>query len=184
VSLKTAVAKKNIMTTENKPIHEGQGYHKLKDKTTVGEILETATAFEQTAFAFYTALKDKVSKRLRPLVQELADEEKRHVELFQGLSQYPEVPAQMAELIKTPPSDHRFSDYIQTPQLSALPDDQAILQYALGREQAAIEQYSALADETPAGPIQELFRCLAHEELTHKNELEKRYYELVHSGGV
>jgi hypothetical protein len=131
VSLKTTFAKKNIMTTENKPVHEGQGYHKLKDKTTVGEILETATAFEQTAFAFYTALKDKVSKRLRPFVQELADEEKRHVELFQGLSKNPQVPAHMAELIKTPPSDHRFSDYIQTPQLSALPLYHLIIVYQL-----------------------------------------------------
>ncbi|RKZ37863.1 MAG: hypothetical protein DRQ49_06065 [Gammaproteobacteria bacterium] len=64
---------------------------------------------------------------------------KRHVELFQGLKQHP----QFSEQIKTPPSDHRFSDYVQTPKLSDLPDNQGILQYALGREQAAIEQYSA-----------------------------------------
>ena len=33
----------------------------------------------------------------------------------------------------------------------------AILQYALGREQAAIGQYSVLAKVTPAGPIWDLF---------------------------
>lgn len=172
------------MTTATKPVHEGEGYRELKEKTTIGEILETATSFEQTAFNFYSALKDKISKNMRPFVQELADEEKRHWELFQKLSQNPQVPAQLAESIKTPPSDHRFSDYIQAPELGELPDDQAILQYALGREQAAMEQYSSLAEETPAGPIQDLFRYLSQEELAHKNELEKRYYEIVHSGGV
>lgn len=172
------------MTTATKPVQEGEGYRELKEKTTIGEILETATSFEQTAFNFYNALKDKIGKNMRPFVQELADEEKRHWELFQKLSQNPQVPAQLAELIKTPPSDHRFSNYIQAPKLSEFPDDQAILQYALGREQAAMEQYASLAEQAPAGPIQDLFRYLSQEELAHKNELEKRYYEIVHSGGV
>jgi len=167
-----------------KPIHEGEGYQKLKGKTTLGEILETAISFEQTAMKFYLLLKDLTTNNLRPLIQELADEEKRHVELFQGLKQHPQFSEQIKEQIKTPPSDHRFSDYVQTPKLSDLPDDQGILQYALGREQAAIEQYSALAEVTSQGPIQDLFRYLAQEELKHKQELEKRYYELVHSGGV
>jgi rubrerythrin len=165
-------------------VDEGKGYHKLKEKRTIGDILETATAFEQTAFNFYTALKDKVSKRLRPLVQELADEEQHHIDLFQSLSNNPELENHIADFIEVPPSDHRFSDYILLPQLDDFMDDQAILQYALGREQAAMAQYATLAEETPSGPIQDLFRFLANEELEHKKELEKRYYELVHSGGV
>jgi rubrerythrin len=170
------------MTT--KPVHEGQGYHQLKEKTTIAEILETATSFEQTAMNFYTKLKDNVSNNLRPLVQELANEEKCHFDLFSNLSRNQQFSDQVKELIETPPSDHRFSDYVQTPKLSEFPDDQAVLQYAIGREQAAMEQYSTLAEETPQGAIRDLFRYLAHEELEHKKELEKRYYELVHSGGV
>ncbi len=162
----------------------GSGYRKLKEKTSLGEILQTASSFEEAAYNFYASLKDKVSKPLRPLVQELVEEEQRHYELFQELSQRPDVQSRVAEEIKTPPSDHRFSDYIQVPELGDFPDDQAILQYALGREQAAMEQYASLAEDTPAGPIQDLFRYLANEELEHKKELEKRYYALVHSGGV
>lgn len=169
------------MSTENKPISEGEGYQELKNKTTIGEILETACSFEYTAFSFYTHLEDEVSQSLRPLVQELAEEEQRHFNLFQDLSNNPQVQEHIAEQIKTPPSDHRFSDYIQIVELGDFPDDQAILQYAMGREQAAIEQYTSLAEETPPGPIQNLFRYLAHEELEHKKELEKRYYKLVHS---
>ena len=47
-----------------------------------------------------------------------------------------------------------------------------------------MEQYQALADSTEAGPLRDLFVYLASEETKHKNELEKVYYETVHSGGV
>jgi rubrerythrin len=47
-----------------------------------------------------------------------------------------------------------------------------------------MEQYRSLAESTPPGPIHDLFQYLADEETQHKNELEKRYYEIVHSGGV
>ena len=58
------------------------------------------------------------------------------------------------------------------------------MQYALSREDAAARQYGELAQSTPEGPVRDLFLFLAKEEVQHKAELEKRYYELVHSGGV
>jgi rubrerythrin len=64
------------------------------------------------------------------------------------------------------------------------PDDQAILQYALAREQAAMEQYATLSTEVESGPVRDLFLYLSQQETEHKNELEKVYYETVHSGGV
>jgi rubrerythrin len=168
------------MKIEKKSLHKKKCSKKFKDKTTIGEILETAASFEEVAFKFYSDLKNKVSQPLRRLVQELADEEKRHVELFKSISQYPQVPEQMAQLIKTLPSDQHFSDYIKLPNLNEFSDDKAIIQYAIGREQAAMQQYMSLAEETPPGPIQDLFRYLAHEELRHKRDLEKRYQELLY----
>jgi rubrerythrin len=70
------------------------------------------------------------------------------------------------------------------PDLGDNPDDQSVLQYAMGREHLAMTHYRALADSTAAGPIKELFEYLANEEAKHKEELEKLYYETVHSGGV
>lgn len=84
----------------------------------------------------------------------------------------------------TPPNNYKFSDFIRLPDLGDKPDDQNVLRYALGREQAAMEQYDALANEVPPGPVVQLFRYLANEELEHKRELEKMYYEIVRSGGV
>jgi len=162
----------------------GKGYKKLKDKQSLDEILETAIGFEQTARDFYTDLTDRVSKPLRGLVQELADEEAEHYKLFMQLRERRDIQQYINEKIKTPPSDHQFSDYVQLPDLGEQPTDQDVLLYALGREQAAMEQYSALADEVPSGPVADLFRFLAQEELEHKKELEKLYYEVVHSGGV
>jgi rubrerythrin len=160
------------------------GYEKLKSKKSLYEILEVAIEFERGARDFYLALIPKVCKQIRYLAQELAEEEQRHFDLFSELIARPDLEKQVKELIEVPASDKRFSDAIHLPDLGEAPDDQAILQYALGREHAAMEQYRSLAESTPAGPIRELFVYLANEETLHKNQLERLYYETVHSGGV
>lgn len=161
-----------------------RGRDRLRKSTTVGEVLETAIAFERTARDFYRDLAPRVSKRIRDLVEELAVEEQRHFDLFSELMARDDIGEQVRSRIATPAADHRFSDCIHLPDLGDDPDDQAVLQYALGREHAAMEQYRELAETTPPGPIHDLFLFLADEETQHKAELEKLYYEIVHSGGV
>jgi rubrerythrin len=161
-----------------------RGRDLIASKKTLQEILEVATSFEKTAFDFYTALIPRVSKRIRYLVEELAVEEQAHYDLFKKLATEPGINEQIKSEIATPVNDQRFSNYVQMPDLGAAPDDQAILQYALYRENAAMEQYQDLANHTEPGPIHDLFVFLANEETKHKGELEKAYYELVHSGGV
>jgi rubrerythrin len=163
--------------------HES-GYDRLKAKKTLAEILEVATEFERTARDFYTDLAPKVSKQIRYLVEELAEEEQRHFDLFTELRERPDIEDEVHALVEIPASDGRFSDCIQIQDLGEHPDDQAVLQYALGREHAAMEQYRSLAETVAPGPSQALFEFLADEETRHKAELEKRYYEIVHSGGV
>ena len=162
----------------------GDSYRRLREIRSLGEILAVASEFERTARDFYSDLIPKVSKRIRYLVEELAQEEQRHYALFSELRQRPDISEQLSALLQAPASDGRFSDAIQLPELGEHPDDQAVLQYALGREQAAMEQYRALADSVEPGPVRDLFRFLAEEETRHKAELEKHYYEIVHSGGV
>jgi rubrerythrin len=163
---------------------EQSGYERIQSQKTLKDILEVATSFEQTARDFYTALIPKVSKNLRWLVEELAQEEQRHYDLFSRLAARQDIERQLAQRVDTPASDRRFSDCIHLPDLGERPDDQAVLQYALGREHAAMEQYRSLADSTEPGAVRDLFEFLANEETRHKNELEKLYYEVVHSGGV
>lgn len=163
---------------------EGHGYGALKHLTTIREVLETATAFERTARDFYAALVPKVSKNLRYLVEELVAEEQGHVDLFAGWAERADLADILDARIRRPTSDRRFFDCVQVPDLGAAPDDQTVLQYALTRENAAMEQYTALAKETPPGALKDLFRVLADEETKHKNELEVLYYKVVHAGGV
>ncbi|PUB72743.1 MAG: rubrerythrin [gamma proteobacterium symbiont of Ctena orbiculata] len=165
---------------------EGQssGREKLQSKKSLSEILEVAIEFERTARDFYNDLIPKVSKQIRYLVEELAEEEQRHFDLFNELKSRPDIEQHIQAMVDTPASDKRFSDCIHLPDLGDKPDDQAVLQYALGREHAAMEQYHALAESTEPGPIKDLFLYLANEETLHKNQLERLYYETIHSGGV
>jgi hypothetical protein len=51
-----------------------------------------------------------------------------------------------------PDNSYRFSDYVQLPELGKQPDDQSVLQYVLGREDAAMKQYRDLAESAEPGP--------------------------------
>jgi len=155
----------------------------LRHTTSVQEILDVANSFESSARDFYTALIPKVSKRIRYLVEELAAEEQGHFDLLAALRARTDLAEQVKLQIQQPASDSKFSDCIHLPNLGDNPDDQAVLQYAMGREHIAMTHYTELAQTAPAGPIRELFQFLASEETTHKLELEKLYYETVHRGG-
>jgi rubrerythrin len=169
-----------------KKLPEGfaEGADKLRKMQTLEEILQTASSFEETARDFYSDLQNRVSKRIRWLVEELAEEEQRHYDLLTGLVAHANAEKLMSEKVATPASDSRFSDCLHVPEMAHNPDDQDVLLYALGREQAAMEQYRALADSVQSEDIRKVFEFLANEETQHKLELEKLYYELVHSGGV
>lgn len=169
------------MTEGREGVH---GVERLRDKTTLAEILEVATGFEASARDFYTALIPRVSKRIRYLVEDLAAEEQRHFDLFGALARRTDIADQVKAEIQRPASDSKFSDCLHLPDLGENPDDQTVLRYAMGREHAAMSHYGELARTAPEGPIRDLFQYLASEETKHKLELEKIYYETVHSGGV
>jgi rubrerythrin len=159
-------------------------YERIRSMTTLEDVLKVATSFEESARNFYTDLIPKVSKRFRWLVEELATEEQGHYDLFTNLAARPDIGQQIKAEVERPVTDGKFADAVMTPDLGDQPDDQSVLQYAMGREHLAMSHYRSLADSTPAGPIKELFEYLANEEAKHKEELEKLYYETVHSGGV
>ncbi len=159
-------------------------YAKIRSKKTLKEILEVASSFELSARDFYQDLIPKVGKNVRWVVEELAVEEQEHYGMLMALAARADIESEIQSEIATPVSDGRFSDAVHIPDLGDKPDDQAVLQYAMGREHLAMEHYRNLANEAPDGAIKALFEYLANEETKHKAELEKVYYETVHSGGV
>lgn len=154
----------------------------IRSMKSLREILETATAFEKSARDFYSELIPKVSKDMRNLVKELAEEEQEHFELFAELLSHSDIEAELGKRVQVPLADFQFSGYVHLPELGEFPDDREILQYAIGREDAAMKQYRELADETEPGEIHDLFEFLAIEESKHKLELEITYDELFQNG--
>ncbi len=114
----------------------------------------------------------------------MAKEEQGHYDLFTNLSRRDDIADAIQAKVERPVTDGQFADAVMTPDLGERPDDQSVLQYAMGREHLAMTHYRALADTTEPGPIKDLFEYLANEEAKHKEELEKLYYETVHAGGV
>ena len=176
----------NDLHTGGRSTGEGDlhGRALLASKKTLKEILEVATAFERTAHEFYTALIPRVSKRIRYLVEELAAEELEHVRLFTDLAASPDIAGEISREIVTPVDDSIFSSYVHPPKLDESPDQRTILQYALFREYAAMDQYRELALNTEPGPVHDLFLYLANEEARHKRELEKIHDRIVRREGV
>jgi rubrerythrin len=157
---------------------------KLKEMTTVGEVLDTVMEHDMEAHAFYVGLAPSVSKSIRYIVEDLARAELDHVNLLRELAKQEKVAGHLRDAIRRPQADAQFSDAFHDVDLGDNPDDQAVLQFALAREQEAIEEYAELAAHTPPGLMHEIFAFLANEEAKHKAELEKTYYEIVHAGGV
>ncbi|MCE1235483.1 MAG: ferritin family protein [Hyphomicrobiales bacterium] len=162
---------------------EGKGHAELKTLTSLRDVLTVATRFERIARDFYRDLTPKVSKNIRWLVEELAVEEQRHYDLFLELAGRADVEAVLQVEVERPVEDRKIFDSVHAPDLGETPDDQAVLQYALARERAAMTQYGALAETTPPGPLRDTFRFLANEETKHKNELEVVYDRLVVGDG-
>ena len=156
----------------------------LENLTTVEEVLETVAEFDREAHSFYVDLVPRVSKHIRYIVEDLARARLEQVRMMSDLAKSPDVQSHLNDAIRRPEADRRFSDAAHAPELDEAPDDQAVLQYALAREQIAIEEYAELAANTPPGPLHEVFAFLANEEVKHKTELEALYYQIVHSGGV
>jgi rubrerythrin len=155
----------------------------LRETSSVLEVIDVAIQFEEAAAAFYQQLIPRVSKPLRWLVSTLAEEEEEHAARLREMHKRPDLQQLLERHLQQLRIDPRFSDALQTPDLEAVRDEQALLEYALSREQLALEQYRQLAQESLPGPLRELFQWLANEEIDHKGELEKRYYALVYRGG-
>ncbi|MBP9734338.1 MAG: hypothetical protein KBD82_01640, partial [Rhodoferax sp.] len=97
----------------------------LRGTTSIQEVLDVANSFEASARDFYTGLIPKVSKRIRYLVEELAEEEQRHFDLLAELSKRTDIVEQVKVKIEKTASDSKFSDCLHLPNLGDHPDDQA-----------------------------------------------------------
>lgn len=90
------------MSEKHKEGHS-KSYKKLQGMKTLEEILDVAISFEKTARDFYSGMIPKVSKNIRYLVEELAEEEQEHFDLFSSLKDSPNVKKQLKKESKHQP---------------------------------------------------------------------------------
>ena len=116
--------------------------------------------FEQAAFRFYSDLAEKVNAGVRPLVLDLAAEEKGHIDLLRRVSCATEIGRELTQRVATPPSTEKFGAYVRLHDLPDRPTEDDVLDYAESRERIAYEHYGYLAQLTPPGRLQDLFAFL------------------------
>jgi len=144
-------------------------------QTTLEDALRIAAEFEQAAFRFYRNLAEKVNAGVRPLVLDLAADEKGHIDLLRRISRGSGVERQLGRRVVPPPSTEKFDAYVSLTTSPFAPQKKDVLFCAESRERIACEHYGYLAQLTPPGRLQDLFAFLRNEENRHEDEIRARW---------
>jgi rubrerythrin len=152
-------------------------------RKSLSELLYAAASFETAGRDTFTLLAPRVSGRIRGLVELLAEVQAQHLDRFTDVAEGSDPDLLMQVMIETPAAGQKFNAGAHAPVFGAEPDDREVLDYALQREELALQQYRALAQRVPAGPARELFSYLARDDAAHRVQLERLYAEVLRDTG-
>lgn len=156
-----------------------QSGYQGESQRSLGEVVDAVVRFESNAHRFYGSLKAVMGEAVCELAARLAEEKLRNSLLLRDLADSAHAHDHFHDMITVPLSDRRFAGFIQVPVVNDQPNCRALLIFALGRERAAADQYAALAQSAPIGPIRDIFRRMADDEMRHTQELEKLDHDVV-----
>ena len=163
----------------NQPAYQANGAGLQRS---LADLIETAMRFELNGHRFYGSLKVVMGEAVCALAATLADEKFRNTLQLRDLVDSAHARDHFQDLIDIPISDRRYASFVQTPVVNDQPNCRALLIFALGREKAAADQYAALAQTMPIGPIRDMFQRLADDEMRHAQELEKFNLDVARRG--
>ena len=142
------------------------------------EVLETALYKEIAAEAFYSAGQNNTTDPgARALMKELAEEEKRHVQVLKGLKERGLKKGQW-HTEKIP--NLMISEYLTGSDKLQGATLQDTLVFAMKQEQRAVEFYSQMMSAFRHEDAKRLCERLVREELKHKQRLEIAYDDLFY----
>jgi rubrerythrin len=142
------------------------------------ELLDTAIYKEIASHAFYTAGKDQTDDpSARALMQELAEEELRHVAWLKNLKERG-LAAQHWHREKI--ADLKISEYLAGGDTVEGAGLQEVLTLAMKREQQSVEFYARMMGVMKDRSAKRLCQRLVQEELEHKLKLEIFYDDLFY----
>jgi rubrerythrin len=142
---------------------------------TFNEVINFAIKREEDAIQGYGSMIEVAeTPGISKLLQELQDEERKHKELLQELTE-----GKIEDYKPTQVIDLKISDYLEEDTLEAEMDFQQLLIFAAKKEKSAVELYSKLAQETESEELRKLFEFLVEQEKSHKLKLETEYEKHV-----
>jgi len=147
------------------------------DFKTTRDVFEYAIGKEKEAVAFYEELsKIESYNAASETFSRFAEEEKKHVKLFQDLLNN-EAKTGTYEFKKI--EDLKISDYLVDITYEPGMTYNDLLKLAMKREEKAYKFYSTNAQRIQDSTVAKSFEILAQEELIHKNILEKLYDDFL-----
>jgi len=148
----------------------------MSSLTTFDAVIDFAIHEEEKAAELYAAMAEQVGKgHLKVSFEELAEEEKKHKEYLLRIKGG-------GEGLK--PTDQKINDLgiaemMREVEMDKDLDYQHILVFAMQREKAAFQMYSALARAADDEKMRQTFEALAQEEAKHKLRIETEYDQTI-----
>ncbi len=138
------------------------------------DILDQAIAAEMEAAQFYLDVSQKTDNAfLKNLFLTFSEEEKKHRQLLEGFRNDPSLEISFDQ---TP--DFHVSDTVDEPKLSITMKPADAIALAMKKEEAAMRQYSRLAEACTAPQRKKLFLELAAMERGHKAKMESAFVDI------
>ena len=134
-------------------------------------IIAFAIESEKEAFELYEKMKGLARRQnARVMFSELAAEEAKHREFFEGITEenVPDLPLREV-------TDLKISDYLVDVSFKPDMDYQDILIMAMKREESAVKLYGDVAAKMKDPKLEKLLNFMAQEEAKHKLRLETEY---------
>lgn len=144
----------------------------------LSDLLEIAIRKEIAAEAFYSSGQENTTDPgARALMKELAEEERRHVQVLKGLK---ERDWKKGQWQREKITNLMISEYLTGSDKLEGASLQDTLVTAMKREQDAIEFYSRMMSAFCDEEVKRLCERLVHDELKHKYRLEVLYDDLFY----
>lgn len=140
------------------------------------KMIKFAIRKEQEAATMYETYASLVkSSGIKRMFQELAEEEKKHKKLLEGVSQQDVENYELTDV-----TNLRIAEYTIKKRFSQKMDFQDALLLAIHREEKSYNLYNRLAKGTDNAQLRKLLQALAQEEAKHKLKLESEYDEHIY----
>ena len=138
------------------------------------DVIKFAMANEVEAQKFYASAAEKLSNpALKKMFLQLSEEEKRHREILKEIYVSQTIGNYFNEA-----TDYKLAETMDEPELSLDMKPADAFALAMKKEEEAMQQYTALADDCPDAEKKKVFLDLAAMERGHKRKMEDAFVDI------